>query len=266
MFAQLKANFAWYLLFRVRFCVLKKTKSKSDDLFTVTETAKSSKPASSKSAKSMDDDLLNLTADIQKINLKGAKTHDAPLIVSESLKSKDIKPVKDSALLKKDLVKKDKVPQQISQDLNNIRTVLEKHGDHDKSLVMSHLTTLTYMKVTVDLLATSKIGLAVNVMRKQTTDQDLANQAKSLLKSWKKMLQAEPVQDQPPAPKPSTEAEVRAYCTKKLLKVSLIHTCNAVILITGYTNSQQQYLFCTIYIYIYIYSTSIYLFVLSLFF
>ena len=52
--------------------ILKKTKSKSDDLFTVTETAKSSKPTSNKGANSIDNDLLNLTADIQKINLKDA--------------------------------------------------------------------------------------------------------------------------------------------------------------------------------------------------
>ncbi|XP_016083149.1 transcription elongation factor A protein 2 isoform X2 [Ornithorhynchus anatinus] len=46
------------------------------------------------------------------------------------------------------------------------------------------------MPITLDLLQSTRIGMSVNALRKQSTDDEVISLAKSLIKSWKKLLDA----------------------------------------------------------------------------
>uniref|UniRef100_A0A663MTY8 TFIIS N-terminal domain-containing protein n=1 Tax=Athene cunicularia TaxID=194338 RepID=A0A663MTY8_ATHCN len=53
---------------------------------------------------------------------------------------------------------------------------------------MDLLKELKSMPMTLDLLQSTRIGMSVNALRKQSTDEEVISLAKSLIKSWKKLL------------------------------------------------------------------------------
>ncbi|NXP06565.1 TCEA2 protein, partial [Thinocorus orbignyianus] len=55
---------------------------------------------------------------------------------------------------------------------------------------MDLLKELKSMPMTLDLLQSTRIGMSVNALRKQSTDEEVIALAKSLIKSWKKLLDA----------------------------------------------------------------------------
>ncbi|NXW87311.1 TCEA2 protein, partial [Alopecoenas beccarii] len=55
---------------------------------------------------------------------------------------------------------------------------------------MDLLKELKSMPMTLDLLQSTRIGMSVNALRKQSTDEEVISLAKSLIKSWKKLLDA----------------------------------------------------------------------------
>ncbi|KFV00067.1 Transcription elongation factor A protein 2, partial [Tauraco erythrolophus] len=55
---------------------------------------------------------------------------------------------------------------------------------------MDLLKELKNMPMTLDLLQSTRIGMSVNALRKQSTDEEVISLAKSLIKSWKKLLDA----------------------------------------------------------------------------
>ncbi|CAI5778451.1 elongation factor A 2 [Podarcis lilfordi] len=55
---------------------------------------------------------------------------------------------------------------------------------------MDLLKELKSMPITLDLLQSTRIGMSVNALRKQSTDEDVIALAKSLIKAWKKLLDA----------------------------------------------------------------------------
>ncbi|XP_078006046.1 transcription elongation factor A protein 2 isoform X2 [Phascolarctos cinereus] len=55
---------------------------------------------------------------------------------------------------------------------------------------MDLLKELKSMPITLDLLQSTRIGMSVNALRKQSTDDEVISLAKSLIKSWKKLLDA----------------------------------------------------------------------------
>ncbi|RMB95791.1 hypothetical protein DUI87_27905 [Hirundo rustica rustica] len=55
---------------------------------------------------------------------------------------------------------------------------------------MDLLKELKTMPMTLDLLQSTRIGMSVNALRKQSTDEEVISLAKSLIKSWKKLLDA----------------------------------------------------------------------------
>ncbi|KAH0619263.1 hypothetical protein JD844_019154 [Phrynosoma platyrhinos] len=55
---------------------------------------------------------------------------------------------------------------------------------------MDLLKELKSMPITLDLLQSTRIGMSVNALRKQSTDEDVITLAKSLIKAWKKLLDA----------------------------------------------------------------------------
>ncbi|XP_020784850.1 transcription elongation factor A protein 1 [Boleophthalmus pectinirostris] len=54
------------------------------------------------------------------------------------------------------------------------------------------LKELRSVPMTLELLQSTRIGMSVNAIRKQSTDDEVTALAKSLIKSWKKLLDAEP--------------------------------------------------------------------------
>ncbi|XP_029468051.1 transcription elongation factor A protein 2 isoform X1 [Rhinatrema bivittatum] len=55
---------------------------------------------------------------------------------------------------------------------------------------MDLLKELKSMPITLDLLQSTRIGMSVNALRKQSTDEEVISLSKSLIKSWKKLLDA----------------------------------------------------------------------------
>lgn len=55
---------------------------------------------------------------------------------------------------------------------------------------MDLLRELKAMPVTLHLLQSTRVGMSVNALRKQSSDEEVIALAKSLIKSWKKLLGA----------------------------------------------------------------------------
>ncbi|KAL8179687.1 UNVERIFIED_CONTAM: hypothetical protein K2H54_071014 [Gekko kuhli] len=55
---------------------------------------------------------------------------------------------------------------------------------------MDLLKELKSMPITLGLLQSTRIGISVNALRKQSTDEEVIALAKSLIKAWKKLLDA----------------------------------------------------------------------------
>ncbi|XP_053104984.1 transcription elongation factor A protein 2 isoform X3 [Hemicordylus capensis] len=55
---------------------------------------------------------------------------------------------------------------------------------------MDLLKELKSMPITLNLLQSTRIGMSVNALRKQSTDEEVITLAKSLIKAWKKLLDA----------------------------------------------------------------------------
>ncbi|XP_076973743.1 transcription elongation factor A protein 2 [Tamandua tetradactyla] len=72
---------------------------------------------------------------------------------------------------------------------------------------MDLLRELKAMPVTLRLLQSTRIGMSVNALRKQSSDEEVIALAKSLIKSWKKLLDASDatVREQRTVPTPSSK-------------------------------------------------------------
>ncbi|XP_072412855.1 transcription elongation factor A protein 1-like isoform X2 [Chiloscyllium punctatum] len=57
-----------------------------------------------------------------------------------------------------------------------------------KSGAVDLLKELKSIPMTLDLLQSTRVGMSVNAVRKQSTDEEVTTLAKSLIKSWKKLL------------------------------------------------------------------------------
>lgn len=77
------------------------------------------------------------------------------------------------------------------------------------------LRELKNLPMTLELLQSTRIGMSVNAIRKQSSDEDVTSLAKSLIKSWKKLLDGpssdkdteEKKKEQPPPAQNSPEAK-----------------------------------------------------------
>ncbi|XP_026526216.1 transcription elongation factor A protein 1 isoform X2 [Pseudonaja textilis] len=93
------------------------------------------------------------------------------------------------------------------------------------------LKELKNMPMTLELLQSTRIGMSVNAIRKQSTDEEVTSLAKSLIKSWKKLLDgpsndkesedkkkesASSSQNSPEAREESTSDSVRMKCREML--------------------------------------------------
>jgi len=79
----------------------------------------------------------------------------------------------------------------LEQDVREIGKQLEKlvaDGNPDNETASDLLSQLKELPITLDTLQKTRIGMAVNVVRKATTKDDIQTLAKGLIKSWKKLL------------------------------------------------------------------------------
>uniref|UniRef100_A0A2D4H0R1 Transcription elongation factor n=1 Tax=Micrurus corallinus TaxID=54390 RepID=A0A2D4H0R1_MICCO len=101
----------------------------------------------------------------------------------------------------------------------------------DKGGALDLLKELKNMPMTLELLQSTRIGMSVNAIRKQSTDEEVTSLAKSLIKSWKKLLDgpsndkesedkkkesASSSQNSPEAREESTSDSVRMKCREML--------------------------------------------------
>ncbi|KAJ6662096.1 hypothetical protein lerEdw1_012561 [Lerista edwardsae] len=70
----------------------------------------------------------------------------------------------------------------------------------EKAGALDLLKELKNMPMTLELLQSTRIGMSVNAIRKQSTDEEVTSLAKSLIKSWKKLLDG-PSNDKDPEEK-----------------------------------------------------------------
>eukprot|EP00116_Pleurobrachia_bachei_P010660 sb/3470922/ len=58
----------------------------------------------------------------------------------------------------------------------------------DNSVVLEIITQLLSLEITTEELERTRLGRFVNLIRKNSTEPDIANKARSLVKKWKKLL------------------------------------------------------------------------------
>lgn len=61
----------------------------------------------------------------------------------------------------------------------------------DSDSAVDLLKRLKDLPITLEILQKTRIGMSVNTLRKKSENADLQTQAKSLIKSWKKLLPGE---------------------------------------------------------------------------
>ncbi|KAG7455144.1 hypothetical protein MATL_G00253440 [Megalops atlanticus] len=83
-------------------------------------------------------------------------------------------------------------------DIIRIAKKLEKMVQKkNESGAFDLLKELKNAPMTLELLQSTRIGMSVNAIRKQSTDDDVTSLAKALIKSWKKLLDAPGGGDKP---------------------------------------------------------------------
>jgi len=83
----------------------------------------------------------------------------------------------------------------VKEKLISAKTFLDSKGVEDKESLLKHLEDLDSMKVTFDQLQSTKIGVSLNRLRKETSDGDILTISKRILRSWKKLIPKEPQQE-----------------------------------------------------------------------
>jgi len=82
----------------------------------------------------------------------------------------------------------------LEQDVLDIGKQLEKlvgDGNPDNEAASDLLSRLKELPITLDILQKTRIGMAVNVVRKATSKDEIQTLAKGLIKSWKKLLDSQ---------------------------------------------------------------------------
>eukprot|EP00095_Tigriopus_kingsejongensis_P005687 maker-scaffold158_size296719-snap-gene-1.16 protein:Tk05687 transcript:maker-scaffold158_size296719-snap-gene-1.16-mRNA-1 annotation:"transcription elongation factor s-ii" len=82
----------------------------------------------------------------------------------------------------------------MEDEVMELRKQLEKctpNGEHpepDQSSALDLLQTLSRLRVNLNILTTTRIGMTVNALRKSSRDDEVITLAKSLIKTWKKYV------------------------------------------------------------------------------
>ncbi|KAK2094757.1 Transcription elongation factor A protein 1 [Saguinus oedipus] len=67
-------------------------------------------------------------------------------------------------------------------------SLVRRNGSTNDAGALDLLKELKNIPMTLELLQSTRIGMSVNAIRKQSTDEEVTSLAKSLIKSWKKLL------------------------------------------------------------------------------
>lgn len=89
----------------------------------------------------------------------------------------------------------------LEQDVLTIGHQLEKlvsEGKSDNETISDLLKRLKELPITLDILQKTRIGMTVNVVRKASNKDDIQTVAKSLIKSWKKLLDTQDKEKEKP--------------------------------------------------------------------
>ncbi|XP_059082324.1 transcription elongation factor A protein 1-like [Tigriopus californicus] len=82
----------------------------------------------------------------------------------------------------------------VEEEVMSLRKQLEKctpsadNADPDQSGVLDLLQSLSQLKMNLNILSTTRIGMTVNALRKSSKDEEVITLAKSLIKTWKKFV------------------------------------------------------------------------------
>merc|ERR1719500_135810 len=79
----------------------------------------------------------------------------------------------------------------VEDEVMRIRKQFEKMTSDksaDQSAALDLLKTLSRLKINLNVLTTTRIGMTVNALRKSSSDDEVIAMAKSLIKTWKKFV------------------------------------------------------------------------------
>ncbi|XP_022692851.1 transcription elongation factor S-II-like isoform X1 [Varroa jacobsoni] len=72
-------------------------------------------------------------------------------------------------------------------------------GDEEQVQALDMLRQLQSLPITLEILTKTRIGMAVNALRKSSNDDDVISLAKTLIKNWKKLLGSTPSRNDEPS-------------------------------------------------------------------
>ncbi len=171
-----------------------------------------------------EDELLKITQSVQKILI----TEDSIETVSVQFDKTQIKTVqKDHAVKEKQPVKKSsKLCEETVELINSLKTVLDNEASYEVTHILKTLQSLHEIEMSIQTLQTTKIGMTVNNLRKNSENTEVKDICKKLILSWKKLMprdsstvkpEKSEAKDKENSGSITKPEDVREYCRKKLL-------------------------------------------------
>ena len=171
-----------------------------------------------------EDELLKITQSVQKILI----TEDSIETVSVQFDKTQIKTVqKDHAVKEKQPVKKSsKLCEETVELIISLKTVLDNEASYEVTHILKTLKSLHEIEMSIQTLQTTKIGMTVNNLRKNSESTEVKDICKKLILSWKKLMprdsstvkpEKSEAKDKENSGSITKPEDVREYCRKKLL-------------------------------------------------
>ena len=171
-----------------------------------------------------EDELLKITQSVQKILI----TEDSIETVSVQFDKTQIKTVqKDHAVKEKQPVKKSsKLCEETVELIISLKTVLDNEASYEVTHILKTLKSLHAIEMSIQTLQTTKIGMTVNNLRKNSENTEVKDFCKKLILSWKKLMprdsstvkpEKSEAKDKENSGSITKPEDVREYCRKKLL-------------------------------------------------
>eukprot|EP00066_Takifugu_rubripes_P028156 XP_011617422.1 PREDICTED: transcription elongation factor A protein 2-like [Takifugu rubripes] len=108
-----------------------------------------------------------------------------------------------------------------SQEVERIAKKLDKMVQKKKTDgALDLLRELRNMKMSLEMLQSTRVGMSVNAVRKQSSDEEVQNIAKSLIKSWKKLLDGSEEKKKDGSPVRSSSTSKDSGSSRKSTKAS----------------------------------------------
>ena len=171
-----------------------------------------------KPSRNIDDELNKLTSNIRKIEIK-EKPKEGLQLSGAVAKSKEL-PTKPR-----------QQPVNIQAEIEKIKPVIVVGTvGYDRTVVIEYLKALSSLEIDLTILTTTRIGLHLNIFRKESSDPEIVNLSKSIIKKWKNLIPSEEptepkpvktnpaaVEKGPPQGRKTSPEDIRDYCRNKIL-------------------------------------------------